>query len=166
MPKALTTKPRERFELPWDFSGWVDSAALLDGIVAEVDSLDWKNPALEEILRANPTFQPRYLLVLITYAYAIGVFESDEVALLPLRDKAVQARFSREEASFKVITRFRRDHRGLLKWTLSQCFKRVLRERFQLGDTPLPVGVRRALVEAASSRLDLARHVDRSSQAE
>jgi hypothetical protein len=166
MSQALATKQRERFELPWDFSVWTDAPSLLAGIIAEVDSLDWDNPALQEILRANPTFQPRYLLVLITYAYAIGVFESEEVALLPLHDNAVQARFPREEASFKAITRFRRDHRGLLKWTLSQCFKRVLRERFQLGNTPIPVGVRRALVEAASSRLDLARHVDRSSHAE
>ena len=128
---TTTTKRRERFELPWDFSVWVDPTTLLAGIVAEVDSLDWSNPALREVLRANPAFQPRYLLVLITYAYAIGVFESEEVALLPLRDNAFQARFPREEASSKAITRFRRDHRGLLKWTLSQCFKRVVRERFQ-----------------------------------
>lgn len=166
MSQNAKAKQRERFELPWDFSVWLDRAALLAGIVAEVDSLDWQNSALQEFLRANPAFQPRYLLVLITYGYAVGVFESEELALLPIREPALQARFPREEASSKAIMRFRREHRGLLKWTLSQCLKRVLRERFHLGDAPLPVGVRRALLEAASNRLDLARHVDRSAQAE
>jgi hypothetical protein len=43
-----------------------------------------------------------------------------------------------------------------------ELFKRVLREKFELGDTLLPAGLRRYLVDAATARLDVARDIDRA----
>lgn len=161
-----TTSKRERFEIPWDLSSWAERGRVLDWVIQDVESLDWDNPELLSFLRANPAFQPRLLLVLITYAYALGLCESEEVVQLYYTDAGLKAKFPAQNPTASAVTRFRRDHRGLLKWGLAQCFKRALRHRYALGEIPIPPGLRRALDEAAAGRLELARHVDRSVQAE
>ena len=156
----------ERFELPWDLSEWADRSMLRQWIAEEVASLDWQNAQLLEFLRVNPSFQPRALLILITYAYALGLCESDDVVALSYQEPELKKLLASFHPGAPAVSRFRREHRGLLKWALVQCFKRALRHHYGLGDTPIPPGLRRALGEAATNRLDLARHLDRSVQAE
>ena len=66
----------------------------------------------------------------------------------------------------KTIARFRRDNRGLVKWCLVHLFRRALRAKFGLGETPLPAGLKKYLVDAAIMRIDIARHMDRGSREE
>jgi len=159
-------EPKQRFELPWDLTSWAERPMLLRWITEEVETLDWQNSELVEFLRANPSFQARALLILITYAYALGACESDDVVTLSYQEPALKTLLSSHHPSATAVSRFRREHRGLLKWSLVQCFKRALRHHYEMGDTPIPPGLRRALGEAATNRLDLARHMDRSVQAE
>jgi hypothetical protein len=152
------------FSLPWDLSEWVSTDQLLDWTRSEVDSLDWDNPELKSYLERHPEFQPRFLLSLLVYAYAAGVCESDEIAGLYRRDDALRSAFPGGRLLPRDISRFRRLNRGLLKWGLAQVFKRALRSKLNLGDTLMPSGLRRRVIDDAVMRLDIARHMDRASQ--
>jgi len=154
----------ERLSLPWDLSEWVDKGILTQWIVDEIQTLDWANPELVEYLAAHPNYQPRMMLSIVTYAYATGVFESDEIVRACYGDPVFRSICTEAVPTAKTIGRFRRDNRGLFKWSLSQVFKRVLKAKFSLGEVMLPVGLRRYLVDAAIARIDLARHMDRSAE--
>ena len=158
--------PTGKFSVPWDITVWLDRSSLLTRIIEDIDSLDWKNPELVEFLRENPNYQARFLLILISYAYAMGVCESEEVAEVYFGDADLRNRLPGEPPSPKAITRFRRENRGLLKWSVTQAIKHALRVHYELGDTPLPPGLKRLISDAALTRIDVGRHKDRSVQAE
>jgi hypothetical protein len=164
--ESNTTEPTRKLSIPWDISEWLDKPSLLARIIEDIDSLDWNNPEMVTFLHANPNFQARFLLILITYAYALGVCESEEVAEVHYRDAELKRRLPGQPPSPKAITRFRRENRGLLKWSVTQVMKHALRSRFELGDSALPPGLRRMLSDAAATRIDVGRHMDRSVQAE
>ena len=157
----------DRFVIPVDLSAWADKPMLRQWTVEEIDTLDWSNPELASVLRANPGFQPRFYLVLMIYAYATGRLDSEEVADAYFSEPALKHLFPNQSPSPPAIRRFRRDHRGLLRWGLTQVLKRALRHRYDLGEsTAIPAGLGRLLVEGATARLDTARHFDRSVQGE
>lgn len=160
--KADTQKLHLSDELtvPWDLREWFDGATLRGWIDEEIGTLDWNNPELLLYLRQHPGFQPRVLLRLLTYAYATAAFESDDIArragLEPDYQAIVGTGWRMEGPG---LTRFRRENRGLLKWSLVQLIKRALRAR--LGDFLLPPGLKRRLMDAAVARVDLGRQMDR-----
>jgi Transposase domain (DUF772) len=156
----------ERFSIPWDLSTWSARERLLEELLGEIDSLDWANPELVQLLQANPAFQPRFLLALLCFAYATGICESDEVVSLYHRDPLFKSHLPGHAPTTRSITRFRRENRGLLKWCLSQIFKQALRDKYEIGDQLLPAGLRRHLNDAAAARLDIARHCDRAAAGE
>jgi hypothetical protein len=162
--KAIqSSQSAEELKLPWDLTEWIDLEVLLPWIHEEIDSLNWSNPELLAHLQAHPQYQPKTMLALLTYAYATGVFESEEI----LRRCYDDARFRSICAegppqTAHSIKKFRRDNRGLLKWSLFQLFKRTLKTK--LGEFLLPAGLKRYLVENAVGRLDLARHMDRGAE--
>lgn len=159
-------EPPKKFKVPWDITEWIDRPSLLSCLIADIDSLDWHNPELLEFLRANPNFQPRFLLILISYAYSMGMCESDDVSELYFQDAELRKHLKGEPPGPGAITRFRREHRGLLKWAVVQVFKHALRSRFELGDATIPPGLMRAISDAAGIRIDVGRHLDRSVQVE
>ena len=161
-----TTEPAGKFAVPWNITEWLDQPGLLAGVAQDIDSLDWANPELAAFLRANPRYQPRFLFILMAYAYAMGVCESEEVCEMYFRDDALKNLVPGQIPTASAITRFRRENRGLVKWAVAQVFKRALRARFGLGDGPIPAGLRRVLADAASMRLDAGRHLDRAANGE
>src|SRR5688572_12476594 len=144
-----------KFTVPWDITEWLVKKTLLANIIEDVDSLDWDNPELGRFLSANPNFQPRFLLITMTYAYAMGICESEEMAEVYYRDPDLKRLFPTPPPGPVALTRFRRENRGLLKWSVSQAFKRAVRSHFNLGDAPIPAGLRRALNDAAGMRIDV-----------
>ena len=56
------------------------------------------------------------------------------------------------------IVAFRRENRALLKSMLVEVFKRALRP--QQGCRLFPPGLKRRLLEQATARIDIARHLD------
>lgn len=150
----------EELALPWDLREWFEPAVLRQWIAEEIDSLDWNNPQLVEHLQTRPGFQPKALFSLLVYAYATAAFESDEVHRRYCSEaeyRAIGGQNARWDA--RTFTRFRRGNRGLLKWALVQIFKRAIRAK--RGDFRLPAGLKRRLIGAAVTRLDLARQLDR-----
>ena len=154
----------ERFALPWDASEWAAKPELLAWLDEEIGSLDWNNPDLVEILKDNPAYQPRFWLTLLSYAYVQGICESEEVAALYYKESWLRIRFPAQSVTAPMLARFRRDNRGLIKWCLVELFKRMLREKYSLGDALLPAGLRRYLTDAASARIDVARDIDRAAK--
>ena len=66
-------------QIPWDLTEVVDSKTLSAWVREEIGSLNWTNPDLVEHLRVHPNYHPRMMLTVLTYAYASGVFESEEI---------------------------------------------------------------------------------------
>ena len=155
---------KERLSLPWDLSEWVAKDLLVRWIADEIQALDWANPELVEYLGAHSNYHPKMMLSVVTYAYATGVFESEEIVRACYSDPVFRSICTEAVPTAKTIARFRRDNRGLFKWSLAQVFKRALKAKFSLGEVLLPVGLRRYLVDAAIARIDLARHMDRSAE--
>jgi hypothetical protein len=158
--------PVKEFAIPLDLSTWADKPLLLQWVVEEIDSLDWSNPELVQILHANPKFKPRFLLVVMVYAYATGRFDSEEVTEVYFTEPVLQHLFPEHALSPNTVMRFRRDYRGLLRWGLAQVLRRSLRHHYDLGDAAIPAGLNRLIVQAATVRLDAARHFDRSNVGE
>lgn len=160
-PPAIQESERG-FPIPLDLSQWAEKPLLLQWVHEEIDSLDWSNPELVQILQSNPKFQPRFLLVLMVYAYATGRYDSEEVADTYYSEPILQHLFPAQALSPNAVMRFRRDYRGLLRWGLAQILRRALSHHYDLGDAAIPAGINRMIVQAATVRLDAARHFDRS----
>lgn len=146
--------------VPWDLTEWVDKDALRQWITEEVEALDWNNAEVVAILRTYRSYQPQRMLCLLTYAYATAVFESDEIIRKCFAEESfrlISGGHAPETAS--VVSRFRRENRGLLKWCLVQAFKRAIKAK--ADDVLLPAGLKRHLRDAAVMRLNVARHMDR-----
>lgn len=149
--------------IPLNLTEWVDGTSLRRWIAEVVETLDWSDPKVESILRAHPTYQPKMLLTLLTYAYATAVYESDEVVQHCDSDETFRLiSGGRPPETAGAVKRFRRENRGLLKWCLVQVFKRAIRSKE--GDILLPAGLKRQLVDAAAMRLNVARHMDRGAE--
>ena len=167
MSVATKTAGRaDKFKVPWDITEWLDRPGVLARIIEDIDSLDWANPELKTFLQANPNFQPRLLLILISYAYSTGTCESEEVGELWFRDELIRGKVTGQPPGAAAISRFRREHRGLLKWIITQVFKHALRQHYELGDATIPPGLMRILRDAVAARIDISRHLDRSVQGE
>ena len=154
----------EKLQIPLDLSQWFDKTTLLSWMNEELETLDWANPELLACLRTHPAYQPRIWLGLLTFAYATGTFESEEIVRLCYTDEIFRCLCTGPIPLASELGRFRRDNRGLLRWLLLQTLKRALKEKFGLGGAFLPAGLRHFLTETAGSRLDIARHVDRAAQ--
>jgi len=150
--------------VPWDLTEWVDQSALRQWITEEVETLDWSKPEVVAILRTYQTYQPKIMLCLLTYAYATAVFESDEIVQRCYHEESFQLiAGGHAPETANVVSHFRRENRGLLKWCLGQVFKRAIRAK--AGDVLLPAGLKRHLFDAAVMRLNVARHLDRGAEA-
>ena len=154
----------ERLSVPWNVAEWVDPATIRAWVDEEIATLDWKNPELVKFLRENPKLRARILLTILSYAYCTGVYESEEVSQLCGTDATLRQICGDDVPSTRMLDRFRRENRGLLKWVLVQILKRALRARHNLNTSMLPAGLKQHLVDLATERLDLARHMDRAGE--
>jgi Transposase domain (DUF772) len=154
----------ERLSVPWNLGEWVEPETIRAWLAEEIDSFDWSNPELLKFLHENPNFRPHALLSLLSYSYSTGVYESEEISRLCGIDATLRAICGQPLPSTRALERFRRENRGLLKWLLVQILKRALRAKYGLNTAMLPAGLKQHLVELATERLDVARHMDRAGQ--
>ncbi len=152
--------------IPHDLGAWVPVAQLAEWILADLNSVDWTNPDLLEQLRQLPHFEPKALLATMTLAYATGIFGAEEIA-----------RHCSDNPEFRMVRpklppvpaemkRFRQENRGVFKWSVANVLTRALKTRFEEGSQirDLPAGLRRHVIENATERLDIARHLDRGAE--
>jgi transposase len=160
-----TTKPEgendDRLVFPHDLSDWLPQENLLEAITAIIEEMNWENPELVAYLKKHPNYRPKMLLRLLSFAYATGKFDADEIESNCYADPFMRYICEGEPPRAVEFARFRRANRFLLKTVLAYLFKEALKRKFKLGNTLLPAGLRRFLVVTAEERLDLARHLDR-----
>ena len=145
--------------VPLNLTEWIDQALLLQWIAEEVETLDWADPGVVAILREHPNYRPKMMLILLTYAYATTVFEAEEILRRCESDRFFrQISEGHPPESSSRISRFRRENRGLLKWSLVQVFKRAIRHR--TGEVLFPARLKRQLADTAVLRLNTARQMD------
>jgi hypothetical protein len=155
---------RESLGIPLNVAEWVDADLLKTWVIEEVETLDWANPELQKYLQAHPDFRPKDLLCLLIYAYATSLLESEEIVGALLGQGSLRDLWRGPGPSAKEIGKFRKENRALLKWGLVQVLRRALQQKFQLGDIRFPSGLRKVLIDSATERLELARHMDRAAQ--
>jgi hypothetical protein len=165
MEMPLETE-KEELSIPLDLTEWVPMSQLRDWIMTDVAALDWTNEELMEHLRQQPDFEPKALLNTMSLAYVAGVFNAEEIARRCSSDvefRAVRPKLPPIPAELKT---FRKENRAIFKWVLAKIITRALKTQFEEGHAvePLPMGLRRYVVDNAIERLDLARHLDRSSE--
>jgi len=78
---------------------------------------------------ANSTlaFQPRAMLTLLTYCYAIGVYGSQDVEQMMYADADFRAMFGMEFPDWRRLKSFRRHNTEILRRTLEETFKSIWR---------------------------------------
>ncbi|MDB6031328.1 MAG: hypothetical protein JWM16_1666 [Verrucomicrobiales bacterium] len=150
--------------LPWDLSEWAGMVQLCAWVEEGVGGLDWGNPELGTWLQAHPDVQPQVLLSVLTLAYALGMYDAEEIENACYNQPAFQnlrGKFPPPRAA--QLSRFRRENRGLLKYCLFELFKRAFKERFETTGALIPAGIRKHLLESSVARLDIARQMGRGS---
>ncbi len=154
-------EPREdRLIFPFDLREWAPTEILSRCIREKIETLNWGNPELIAYLSRHPKYRPKELLTLLSWAYSTGVFESQVIEQNCFSDAGYRSICVDFTPTAAQLSRFRRENRGLLKWIMAEILKEALKEKYSLGNTLLPAGLRRFLVNTAVERLDLARHMD------
>jgi len=166
MDMPLKTAGADELPIPLDLGEWAPVSQLREWIMAEVGTLNWTSPELMELLRNQPSFEPKALLNTMVLAYATGIFTAEEISRRCSTDtefRAVRPRLPPIAAELKT---FRKENRGVFKWCLAKVITRALKAQFVEGESieVLPMGLRRYVVKNAITRLELARHLDRGGE--
>lgn len=165
-PNRQSIETFDELGLPWDLSQWVAPKELLQVITQQLDGIDWKDPNLVAFEQKHPQFRPRMFLTLLPLAYATGIYGSDDIAEACYTDSNLRAICASEPPTARDIAAFRRENRGLLQWLLVELFKHAIKQKYETGDFFVSPGLKRSLADAAMSRLDAARHIDRGARDE
>jgi len=157
------TDTEEELSIPQDLSEWVPASTLRDWVMSNVATLDWTHPELLELLRTHPDFEPKALMNTMTFAYSVGIFGAEEIAHHCSSNPDFRGVRPKLPPVVSDLRQFRNENRGLLKWALASVISRALKTQFMEGESieVLPPGLRRFVVENATERLDIARHLDR-----
>ncbi len=150
----------DRFALPADLTDWVSAPLLMLWVKEEVEKLDWTRPEVVAYLKRHPEYQPQALLGLLAYAYATQVLGSEDIVGRCYSDRTFQSFCQGAAPIARELMRFRRENRGLLRGILYELFARAIQARFPAGHLLLPPGLKRLLLDTATERLDVARHMD------
>jgi hypothetical protein len=160
---------QEQFDqlgLPWDVTTWLDREEILRTIGRVLESIDWTDPNLVAFEQKHPNFRPRMFLTLLSYVYAIGMYSSQDIVDACFTDATLRSISAGNPPTPREIMAFRRENRGLLRWVLVEIFKQAIKNKYQLGDFFVPSGLKSSLANAATERLDVARHIDRGARDE
>ena len=151
-------------QLPGDLRSWAGCTGLRELVLTEIAKLDWQNPEVVGYLSRYPAYRPQVLLSVLAYAYAIGEYESDCIAVACEQDGDFRALCDGRGVAAQDLVKFRRANRPLIEEVLKRVFC-ALRPAlcdasgvaFSRGITPADDQVYRT---EAKRRLDIARHFD------
>ena len=170
MTTTLTAEEKvqqpDEFGLPWDLSDLAPRTLLLECIDKQLQTIDWTNPAVTAFEAKHPEFRPKMFLGLLSYAYATGIFASEDVVEACYTDALLRSICENDPPTVRGISAFRRENRGLLQWFLVELIKQAIRHHLNAGDFLISPGLKRYLADAAVARIDIARHMDRGARDE
>ena len=152
-------------QLPGDLRSWAGCTGLRELVLTEIAKLDWQNPEVVGYLSRYPAYRPQVLLAVLAYAYAIGEYESDCIAVACEQDGDFRALCDgKGGVAAQDLVKFRRANRPLIEEVLKRVFCAL---RPALCDAS-GVAFSRGIIPAddqvcrteAKRRLDIARHFD------
>ena len=144
-------------ELPLDLSNWVVPGIIALWVKEEARGLEWDEAEPVWRLRGN---RPPAMLALLAFAYATGVFDTDEILSACRRDPLFRSLGEGAAPFSQDVIRFRREHRGRLIGVLAQILTRAVLERYCWRELPNSLELRRRTLQSATDRLNIARHME------
>ena len=120
--------------LPEDVRAWVGEAELVAQVLAAVQKVDWTFPPLRTLALQRREFRPHILLTLLTYSYARGLYESEDIEAQVHADTTLRYLAARTFPDGRTLRKFRRQHRDLIK----QCLIAVMKAAWRSKDGPEP----------------------------
>jgi len=159
-PGETVTRPRfntdVELSLPVDLVGQTEVGALLGWVDKEVTKFCEGDGASRVQIASAPG--RRELLSVLTFAYARGVFASDDIMHRCRTDLAFRLLCHDVPPFAQELTSFRRRNRTSLVAVLAGVLSRLAKNAFS-GITPSPTWERQ-LISQATARLNMARHLD------
>ncbi len=123
--------------LPEDLRAWVGDAELVAQVLAAVQKVDWSFPPLRTLSQQNREYRPQMLLTLLTYSYATGLYESEEIESQVYAESTLRYLAARTWPDRRTLRKFRRQHRDLVK----QCLIAVIKAAWRIKMGPQPAGM-------------------------
>lgn len=141
--------------LPSDLSLWVDKTSLVSLVLDAVQDLPWPNATVTFDEADDRAYRPQMLMTLLTYSYATGLCDSQEIERNSGLDPTLRYLCAGDRPSWQTLARFRRANRSLLERALASVFAWV----WELRPTPrLEVPGTRLLSPALSTDRGLPRN--------
>jgi hypothetical protein len=134
---AMCTLTRERSiedHALADVSRWFGKGALVSLILDVVSSVDRPPAPTDEATRPEREPQPRWLLTVLTYCYATGLYESADVERATTADPVVSYLCAGTRPARNDIRRFRRQHRELVAVCLARTLALASHSRLCIDD--------------------------------
>jgi len=142
--------------LPLDICDWVSPTTLRSWVQEEAQALHETSAG---------TDIPKSLLAILAFAYARGIFDTEEILRLCESDPMLRSLGEGISCSLEQALNARRRDRGLLVTLTVRLLTRAVVQKFNLSAQSLPPILKRRLHESAVDRLDNARHMDRGGEA-
>jgi hypothetical protein len=144
---------------------------LSGNVVVPLDICDWISPATltlwirEEVSKLNGVVAngeiPKVLRTVLAFAYARGIFDSEEILRLSQSDPAFLELCGGVVFTPEQLLSVRHKERGVLVTLTVRLLTRAVAEKFKVATAELPPELKRRLHENAVDRLDNARHINR-----
>ncbi len=152
--------PADSFEECADLRKWFTTATILSWIEQELQALRTNELRFRQLLDQDPNRRPEGMLLLLTFAYAGQMFDSDEITAACHSD-AVFQRLCKGQVPFAhELQGFRHKHRALLDRLLTRVLVRAIKAKFNLDDSQINAELEQDVGECAAQRLNIARHMD------
>jgi len=142
-----------------ELRGWADPFALSSWVEAEAEALSY-GAVMEGAFNQNGESDPRILLCVLAYSYAIGIFSSEEIVRSSRTRDAFKALSGGKFLIRQELKWFRCRNRPLLTELVARVFVRAICEWYSLGRTDVAPYINTHLRRLAIERLDIARHLD------
>jgi hypothetical protein len=126
-------EPTSRPKWPDDLREWLGTVALLNLVLEAVQKVDWSFPPLQTLANQSREFRPQMLLTLLTYSYASGLYESEEIEARIYSDPTLRYLAARTFPDRRTLRRFRRRQRPLIKQCLIHVFKEAWKQQGGAG---------------------------------
>ena len=122
-PRLIPTEP-----LPEDLSVLMEKRTLVGLVLNAVDDLNEAHLRPIAARNAGPAYQPRILLALLAYSYAVGNFASGDIERTLHEDVMFRFLCGNEYPTRALIRRFRRQNRD----ALVHCLQSICRHASQM----------------------------------
>ncbi|MCF7707784.1 MAG: transposase [Verrucomicrobia bacterium] len=115
---------------PRDLTQWINKSSLAAFAIQSVNGLFGANQEFKHADYVAAPYNPRMMLTLIAYAYASGVYSSENIESKTETDTMIRYLCARTLPAARDIRNFRRDHKDELRHVMTALFNKVWNARY------------------------------------